>query len=63
MRLGSSFSQLRKPIISGPTIINPFDLSIVKEKVDEERYKTTLEFINDIRWIRHNAEIVLKGEQ
>lgn len=61
-RLGTSFSVLRKPVSPGPDIINPFDLSIVKEKVEEERYQTTLEYINDIRWIRHNAEIVLKGK-
>ncbi|XP_031635182.1 protein kinase C-binding protein 1-like isoform X2 [Contarinia nasturtii] len=59
--LGTSFSKLRKPVTgSGPNIINPFDLSIIAEKVEEQRYRTTLEFISDIRWIRHNAEIVLK---
>ncbi|XP_031618906.1 protein kinase C-binding protein 1-like [Contarinia nasturtii] len=58
-RLGTTFSRLRKPVVSGPNIINPFDFNIISEKVKDLRYKTTLDFMTDIRWIRHNAEIVL----
>lgn len=42
--------------------INSFHLEHVEEKVRDEMYKTTVEFIKDIRIIRHNAEIVLPGE-
>lgn len=42
--------------------INSFNLNIVEEKVQAEMYKSTIEFIKDIRIIRHNAEIVLPGK-
>lgn len=29
---------------------------------EQANYKSTLEFINDIRWIRHNAEIVFESK-
>lgn len=60
--LGTTFSKIRKPVVCGPNIVNPFDLTIIKEKIDGQRYGTTLDFLSDIRWIRHNAEIVLKGK-
>lgn len=56
----ADFSNRRRPASPGQDIINPFDLTIVKEKVDDTKYLSTLEYVSDIRWIRHNAEIVLK---
>lgn len=42
----------------GPLIVNRYDLSVVQEKVQNSNYKSTLEFLNDIRLIQHNAEIL-----
>lgn len=43
--------------------INLVDLQLVEEKVNDKRYKSTVEFLKDIQIIRHNVEIVLPGNQ
>lgn len=60
MRL-KSFEE-REPLNGGPSLINPYNLDIVSEKVDDSQYKSTVEFLKDIRQIRHNAEIVSTGK-
>lgn len=52
----------REPVNGGPSLINPYNLEIVSEKVDDNNYKSTVEFLKDIRQIRHNAEIVMTGK-
>lgn len=42
--------------------MSPYNLDIVHEKVDDKQYETSVEFLKDIRQIRHNAEIVISGE-
>lgn len=53
----------RVPLNGGPALINPFNLEIVSEKVDDKQYKSTVEFFKDICQIRHNAEVVSTGKQ
>lgn len=42
--------------------LNSLNLQLIKEKVNDERYESTVEFMKDIQIIRHNAEIVFPGE-
>lgn len=43
-------------------IANGLDLHSIEEKVDNLKYKSTVDFLNDIKWIRHNVSIVAAGE-
>lgn len=38
-------------------VVNPMDLSVIEEKVDDSKYESTMEFFLDIKWILHNCFI------
>lgn len=42
------------------SIINVIDLEVVRSKVRESKYESTVDFLNDIKWICHNI-IVTNG--
>lgn len=41
-------------------LLNPVDLEIVKEKVDDAKYKSLAEFMADILLIQHNYRIAFR---
>lgn len=43
-------------------ILNPIDLEIVNEKVNDGVYRSLIEFMADILWIQHNCRIINGGK-
>lgn len=41
-----------------PNIVNAVDLQTIENKVKNFEYETALEYLNDIRWIRHNVSVI-----
>lgn len=39
-------------------IVNPIDLESIYEKAYNSKYKSTIDFMNDIKWICHNVHIL-----
>ncbi|XP_031622721.1 zinc finger MYND domain-containing protein 11-like [Contarinia nasturtii] len=44
--------------VSDAGLVNVFGLEYTRTKVESAGYKTTLEHLNDIRWIRHNVSVI-----
>lgn len=42
-------------------ILNPIDLDMVREKVDDGTYHSLAEFWSDILWVQHNYRIMCNG--
>lgn len=43
-------------------ILNPIDLEIVNEKVNDGVYWSLIEFMADILWIQHNCRVLNEGK-
>ncbi|XP_055326327.1 uncharacterized protein LOC129580149, partial [Sitodiplosis mosellana] len=50
--LSNNYFQTKLPVES--SIVNAFDLSYIRNRVQISEYETPLQFLNDIRWIKHN---------
>lgn len=57
------FNQFLSPFsVRTDSIINPMDLEIMNEKVNDGKYGSKQEFMTDVLWIRHSCFILHKGK-
>lgn len=54
----NQFESIKLVDVSGSNICKPMNFHIIEENIRTVKYQTTVEFMNDIRWLCHNCSII-----